>query len=61
VPVSPGDDADTLAARVLEVEHRIYPMAADWHLSGRLTWHDGSLLKDGAPVPPSGALLENAS
>ena len=61
VPVNPGDDADTLAARVLEVEHRIYPMAADWHLSGRLTWHDGSLLKDGAPVPPSGALLENAS
>ena len=61
VPVNPGDDADTLAARVLEVEHRIYPMAADWHLSGRLTWHDGSLLKDGAPVPRSGALLENAS
>ena len=56
VPVNSGDDADTLAARVLEVEHRIYPIAVNWHLSGRLTWHDGSLLKDGAPVPSSGAL-----
>jgi phosphoribosylglycinamide formyltransferase-1 len=61
VPVNSGDDADTLAARVLEVEHRIYPMAVNWHLSGRLTWHDGSLLKDGAPVPSSGALWESAS
>ncbi len=61
VPVNAGDDADTLAARVLEVEHRIFPMAVNWHLSGRLTWHDGSLWKDGAPVPSSGALWESAS
>ena len=61
VPVNSGDDADTLAARVLEVEHRIFPIAVNWHLSGRLTWHDGSLLKDGAPVPSSGALWESAS
>jgi phosphoribosylglycinamide formyltransferase-1 len=27
VPVLPGDDADTLAARVLSQEHRIYPQA----------------------------------
>jgi phosphoribosylglycinamide formyltransferase-1 len=27
VPVLPGDDADTLAARVLEVEHRLLPAA----------------------------------
>jgi phosphoribosylglycinamide formyltransferase-1 len=27
VPVLAGDTADTLAARVLEVEHRIYPLA----------------------------------
>ena len=29
VPVRPGDSADTLAARVLEVEHTLYPAAAD--------------------------------
>ena len=61
VPVNSGDDADTLAARVLDVEHRIFPMAVNWHLSGRLTWHDGSLLMDGAPVPSSGALWESVS
>lgn len=27
IPVLPGDTPDTLAARVLEVEHRIYPLA----------------------------------
>ena len=59
VPVNSGDDADALAARVLQVEHRIYPTAINWHLSGRLTWHGGSLLKDGAPVPSSGELWED--
>ena len=29
VPVRPGDTADTLAARVLEAEHALYPAAAD--------------------------------
>src|SRR5687768_17383599 len=27
VPILPGDTADTLAARILEVEHRLYPEA----------------------------------
>lgn len=31
VPVLPGDTADSLAARVLEQEHRLYPkVVADW-------------------------------
>jgi phosphoribosylglycinamide formyltransferase-1 len=29
VPVLPGDTPETLAARVLRVEHRLYPLAAD--------------------------------
>jgi len=29
VPVLPGDDADTLASRVLHEEHRIYPLALE--------------------------------
>jgi phosphoribosylglycinamide formyltransferase 1 len=31
VPVLSGDDADSLAARVLKEEHRIYPQALDGH------------------------------
>jgi phosphoribosylglycinamide formyltransferase-1 len=27
VPVLPGDTADSLAARILELEHRLYPEA----------------------------------
>lgn len=34
VPVLPGDDAATLGARVLEQEHRIYPVALGWLASG---------------------------
>jgi folate-dependent phosphoribosylglycinamide formyltransferase PurN len=33
VPVRPADTPDTLAARVLSVEHRLYPLAAQ-HLAG---------------------------
>ena len=61
VPVNSGDDADALAARVLAVEHQIYPVAINWHLCGRLTWEDGILKKDGMPVPPSGELWESTS
>jgi phosphoribosylglycinamide formyltransferase-1 len=37
VPVLPGDDEATLAARVLREEHRIYPQAVRWFCEGRLT------------------------
>ena len=36
VPVLAGDDADRLAARVLEVEHRCYPLALDLLARGDL-------------------------
>jgi phosphoribosylglycinamide formyltransferase-1 len=36
VPVLPGDDEATLAARVLDEEHRIYPQALAWLATGRV-------------------------
>lgn len=36
VPVLPDDDADRLAARILTVEHQIYPRALRWAAEGRL-------------------------
>ncbi len=36
VPVHPGDDEYTLAARVLATEHVIYPLAVRWFVEGRL-------------------------
>jgi len=37
VPVLPADDETTLAARVLAVEHVIYPLAVRWFIDGKLT------------------------
>jgi phosphoribosylglycinamide formyltransferase-1 len=37
VPILPGDDAQTLAARVLQQEHRMYPAAVRWFLQGQLS------------------------
>lgn len=36
VPVLPGDDEATLGARVLAVEHRLYPMCVRWMAEGRV-------------------------
>jgi phosphoribosylglycinamide formyltransferase-1 len=41
VPVRAGDDAATLAARVLRQEHVIYPRAVRWFLEGRLSLGNG--------------------
>lgn len=64
VPVLAGDDEATLAARVLEQEHRIFPQAVRWFAEGRLTlcadatvavaaasWNDTSLI---SPNPDEG-------
>ena len=40
----------TLAARVLEVEHRIYPQALRWVAEGRVRIADGRCLIDGQPA-----------
>ena len=47
VPVRADDTPDSLAARVLAQEHRIYPQAIRWFAAGRLEIHHGRVnLKD---------------
>ena len=48
VAVMPHDSASELAARVLAVEHKIYPEAARLFAAGRLELRDGSAWLDGA-------------
>ena len=48
VAVQPQDDEDTLAARVLAAEHRIYPLAVSWFCEGRLRFADGRAWLDGS-------------
>lgn len=40
VAIHPGDSADTLAARVLEQEHRIYPEAIRLIANGDASWQE---------------------
>jgi len=54
VDVSADDTPDLLAARVLEQEHRIYPMAVGWFAENRLTISDGKVLLDGRQAPEQG-------
>jgi phosphoribosylglycinamide formyltransferase-1 len=51
VPVLPGDDPETLAARVLMQEHRIYPMAVRYIAEGRVRISAERVIIDGAPAP----------
>jgi phosphoribosylglycinamide formyltransferase 1 len=48
VPVHPGDDAEHLAARVLEAEHRCYPLALRLVAEGRARIEGSRVVLDGA-------------
>ncbi len=50
VPVLATDTAETLAARVLQEEHKIYPMAIQLHISGRLRFDNDQLKFDNRPL-----------
>jgi phosphoribosylglycinamide formyltransferase 1 len=60
VPVLADDTAETLAARVLEQEHVIYPRAVRWFLEGRLRIKSGRVrlagdsATGGALIAPTG-------
>jgi phosphoribosylglycinamide formyltransferase-1 len=53
VPVLDDDTPDTLAARILEVEHRIYPQAVGWVLDGGWAIQGRRFKKAPGPVSPS--------
>ncbi len=52
VPVLDGDDEATLAARVLQQEHLVYPLAVRWFAEDRLTLEGGRVrLATERPLP----------
>lgn len=57
VNVRPGEIEEKLAARVLEVEHQIYPLALKLLAEGRLHVKNGHCLIDGVPVPDTASLI----
>lgn len=48
VPVLTGDTPQSLASRVIQAEHRIYPLALRWLCEGKLRIVDGRCVIDGA-------------
>jgi phosphoribosylglycinamide formyltransferase-1 len=48
VPVLSTDTADTLAARVLTVEHRLYPLALKLLAEGKVWMENGKAVRDGS-------------
>lgn len=46
VPVLPQDDEDSLAARVLMAEHKIYPQVIHWFAQGRIRLEENQVFLD---------------
>jgi len=57
VNVRPGETEEELAARVLKVEHRIYPLALKLLAEERLQIENGHCRIDGVPVPDAASLI----
>jgi phosphoribosylglycinamide formyltransferase-1 len=56
VPVLDSDDEDSLSARVLRQEHRVYPQAVRWFAEGKLSL-EGGRVRLSADVDDSAALI----
>jgi len=56
VPVEDGDNEDSLAARILAAEHRLYPLAVRLIAEGRLRIDGNRVLVAGAATPDITAL-----
>ena len=61
VPILLKDTAVDLAARVLIVEHEIYPVVAQWYCQGRVVRNQGKVFHDGIAVGESGLLFSSES
>jgi len=59
VPIIDGDDASSLAKRVQQQEHIIYPLAVKWFAEGRLAMKNNRAYLDNELLPEHGYLIES--
>lgn len=59
VAIYDGDDESTLAARVLEQEHKIYPLAIKWFCGGNIKLDGNKAILNGEPLPESGFVFQD--
>lgn len=58
IAIRAEDNEESLAKRVLQQEHRIYPLAVQWFAEGRLHLSGNRCRLDGELLPPQGHLIE---
>ena len=49
-----GETASQLAARVLKMEHLIYPQSLSWIAAGKIVFRESKVYLDGELLPPNG-------
>jgi len=54
LPIAKGDTADTLAKRILAIEHKLYPLAVNWILQKRVCFKNNEVFLDGKLLPKNG-------
>jgi len=59
VAVKPNDTPDSLAARVLRQEHRLYPRVVRWCVEGRARLGNGTVVFDDRPLHQPLVVLED--
>ena len=59
VPIENNDTADSLQARVLEKEHIIYPLAAQWFCEKRLYLNNQQVILDNEPLTLTNLRYDN--
>jgi len=59
VSIDAADDEDSLAKKVQQQEHAIYPMAVSWFAEKRLRISNNNVLLDGEPLPKNGYQVDS--
>ena len=60
VAITPDDTADTLAAKVQQLEHRLYPACVNLFCTGAVRMGDNGAYLNGSLLPPNGIDLTEA-
>ncbi|MDA8962459.1 phosphoribosylglycinamide formyltransferase [Congregibacter sp.] len=61
VSIRPEDDAMSLAAKVQEQEHRIYPLAIRWCLENKVVLRDGQVWKDASTMTDASTTTDEST
>mgnify|MGYP001259023536 CR=1 FL=1 len=61
VKIGPDENCESLAKRVLKMEHIIFPLAVQWFCDRRLALKNGIAIFDGIPLPKMGQQFKNSS